>query len=398
MLGTGMLQEAARLALDGEIGNSDAIRLLQIPHSSIEVQEVLRQYGAIMTPSARSKLTVEMHAPLPHGVDNQRYEPLFDRHLISGRTHTTANGAVVVTEVQYYNGRMMQLYGEGTQVAEINAVLAGTGHRAVTLRHGDGREVATLQVWAQHLFDTSIKPYDSMFLVIPAVPETTPAADATFIAHANGFTSALTMLRGRYDAVQGCRHNLARLYFVRLYDSTQVAIDVGRERMGTDKRPGSIEVRREGAGLGLTLRDGQQRLMASGQLPFCVDQESVAARLAEAGATAGVDTRRLPTGTEHVFQALARIGSGPLSQWEWRTDVVPTFHPVPDGAVHLDGSSEEGDMLLRWGFTPKVMGYIPNVRGVITGLPEVDAPARHPTPSAGDPTRAGPHCYSRRAT
>ena len=25
-------------------------------------------------------------------------------------------------------------------------------------------------------------------------------------------------------------------------------------------------------------------------------------------------------------------------------------------------------MLLTWGFTPKVLGYVPNVRGVITGL------------------------------
>ena len=30
-------------------------------------------------------------------------------------------------------------------------------------------------------------------------------------------------------------------------------------------------------------------------------------------------------------------------------------------------------MLLTWGFTPKVLGYIPNVRGVITGLAESDA-------------------------
>ena len=27
-------------------------------------------------------------------------------------------------------------------------------------------------------------------------------------------------------------------------------------------------------------------------------------------------------------------------------------------------------MLNKWGYSPKVLGYIPNVRGVITGLPE----------------------------
>ena len=30
-------------------------------------------------------------------------------------------------------------------------------------------------------------------------------------------------------------------------------------------------------------------------------------------------------------------------------------------------------MLNRWGFQPKVLGYIPNVRGAITGLPEHSA-------------------------
>jgi hypothetical protein len=31
--------------------------------------------------------------------------------------------------------------------------------------------------------------------------------------------------------------------------------------------------------------------------------------------------------------------------------------------------SEEGEILIRWGFKPKVLGYIPNVRGAVTGVP-----------------------------
>lgn len=29
----------------------------------------------------------------------------------------------------------------------------------------------------------------------------------------------------------------------------------------------------------------------------------------------------------------------------------------------------EGEILIRWGFKPKVLGYIPNVRGAVTGVP-----------------------------
>jgi hypothetical protein len=38
--------------------------------------------------------------------------------------------------------------------------------------------------------------------------------------------------------------------------------------------------------------------------------------------------------------------------------------------VVFDPSSEEGGTLIKWGFEPKVLGYIPNVRGVVTGIPE----------------------------
>ena len=54
--------------------------------------------------------------------------------------------------------------------------------------------------------------------------------------------------------------------------------------------------------------------------------------------------------------------------WQWRSDVAPLVQPVMPGTVAFDPRSEEGRMLLAWGFTPKVLGYFPNVRGVITGL------------------------------
>src|SRR5262245_15364209 len=123
------LQEAARLARNGELGNSSAIRLLQMPHCKEDVEAVLRSFGSVLTREAKSKLTLDAFAPLPAGVDNQRWEPIFDRHPISGKTYTTANGAVVLNEIQYYNGHMVQFHGDCTNVAGVNAALAGTGHR-----------------------------------------------------------------------------------------------------------------------------------------------------------------------------------------------------------------------------------------------------------------------------
>ena len=89
--------------------------------------------------------------------------------------------------------------------------------------------------------------------------------------------------------------------------------------------------------------------------------------VAKAAATGGIQLRALPRGTEYVYPAVARIGRAPVVSWQWRSDVIPQLQPV-SGTVVFDASSEEGRMLLTWGFTPKVLGYIPNVRGVITGL------------------------------
>jgi hypothetical protein len=64
-----MMQEAIKLAKDGELGNSDAIRLLQIPHHAEDVKDVL----AIQATDRRAKSAdVGSFVPLPGNVDNQR--------------------------------------------------------------------------------------------------------------------------------------------------------------------------------------------------------------------------------------------------------------------------------------------------------------------------------------
>ena len=77
----------------------------------------------------------------------------------------------------------------------------------------------------------------------------------------------------------------------------------------------------------------------------------------------------LPAGTEYVYPGVARIGAGPVMNWQWRTDLCPRLQRVAPNTMTFDSRSEEGDMLIRWGFKPRLLGYIPNVRGVVTGVP-----------------------------
>ena len=70
-----------------------------------------------LTREAKSKLTLAAFVPRPEHVDNQRYEPIFDRYPITGKTYTTASGTVVLNEVQYYNGEMVQFFGDCSNVA-----------------------------------------------------------------------------------------------------------------------------------------------------------------------------------------------------------------------------------------------------------------------------------------
>jgi hypothetical protein len=371
-----IMQEAIRLAADGELGNSDAIALLQIPHAPEELQAVLSRFARQLTREARSKLTLAAFAPLPDNVVNQRYEPIFDRYPITGKTYTTAAGTVVLNEVQYYNGQMVQLYGGCTNVEAVARELADSGYKPLTMRQPDGRETAIVQFWTHQLTDTSLKPYNAMFIIVAAVPDDAPACEASFKADANGVSSVLSMFDGRVDPTTGVYENRARLWYVRLLDSTQVAIDVGRERMGTDKRPGTVDLCRTGEQLRFSIANGDRRSVATIKVVPTHDPVALLRELSQAASTAGIAFDPLPPGTEYVYPGAARIGMGPVVSWQWRTDVVPRFQPVTSDTIVFDPGSEEGRMLLDWGFRPMVLGYIPNVRGVVTGIPENGLPRR----------------------
>jgi hypothetical protein len=372
-----MMQEAIRLAEDGELGNSDAIRLLQIPHSPDDVRQVLARFEKQLTPEARSKLTLEVYAPLPAGVDNQRYEPIFDRYPITGKTYTTATGTVVPNEIQYYNGHMVQLYGECANVAQVREELAGSGYQPMILRKASGGETAIVQFWAHQLTDTSLRPYNAMFIIVAAVAEGTASGDAFIVDDESGVSAVLSMLDGRFDPARRIYENKARLYFARLLDSTRIAIDVGRERMGTDKRPGTIDLTSTGKRLTFSVKNGARH--AVGRVHFTPTEDPMALRVdvAKAGAIAGIPIAALPSGTEYVYPGVARIGKDPVVNWEWRTDLVPRFQRVTADTALFDASSEEGAMLIEWGFKPKVLGYLSHVRGVVTGVPEKSS-SHHP--------------------
>ena len=393
------LQEASRLASDGELSNSDAIRLLQMPHSEFEIKEVLRRFANQLSREAKAKLIREVFAPLPEGVDNQRFEPLFEKYHISGKTYTTQDGTVVLNEIHYYNGEMLHFHGECANVEQVCAELAGSGYKPVILNYANGRRTAIAQVWANNLTDTSLRPYTSMFLVIPVAPEDTPTNLAEMPADDNGFSSVLSMLRGSYDASKGIYVNTARLYLARLYDSTKIAIDVGRERMGTDKRPGKTDLKRIGNALDLSITDGFGRVLTQGRLIPTENPQAYLPAIMKAAATAGIVLNPMPPRTEHVFPAVARIGRGPCMSWEWRTDSILKFQPLMGDEVFFGTSAEEGVMLSRWEFVPKVLGHVPNVRGVITGLPEsptIDLSAKQSTNDLSDTSIAtAEQCVSR---
>jgi hypothetical protein len=364
-----MMQEAIRLSEDGELGNSDVIRLLQISHRPEDVKEVLARFEKQLTREAKSKLTLEAFAPLPDGVNNQRYEPIFDKYLITGKTYVTATGAVVLNEVQYYNGEMVQLYGECSNVAQVCEALAGSGYKPLMMWHADGRESAIAQFWSHRLTDTSLQPYNAAFIIVAAVLANTPANQACIAADDNGASSVLAMFDGEFDSADAVYENRVRLFYIRLIDSTQIAIDVGRERMGTDKRPGTIQVTREGKQRSFSVKDRAGNPVAKIDFVIADDPKSFLPEVARAAATAGMHFQALPPGAEYVYPGVARIDTGPVVNWQWRTDLLPRLQRVEPNTVVFDSRSEEGDILIRWGFKPKVLGYIPNVRGAITGVP-----------------------------
>lgn len=373
-----MMQEATRLAgTHGELGNTAAIRLLQIPHDKEDVQGVLRAFEHQLTREAKSKLTLDALVPPPPDVDHQRYEPLFDRYVITGKTYTTASGVVIPDQLHYFAGHMVHLYGECTNVSLVNSALAGSGYQAVTLTYADGRRTAVAQLWASKFTDTSIGAYSAMFIVVIAVRGDAPASQTSIKGDANGASSVLAMLDGAFDAEAAVYENRARLFLVRLLDTTQVAIDVGRERMGTDKRPGSIELARQGRWLRVSISDRDGRGVVGANLELADDPARYVTEVAQAAVTAGTVLRAFPRGTEYRYPAVARIGQGPVVSWQWRSDLSPVMQPVMPGTVVFDPSSDEGRTLLAWGFAPRVLGYIPNVRGVITGLTDSRSPAHY---------------------
>jgi cytochrome P450 len=370
-----MMREASRLAAAGELGNSDAIRLLQIPHSREDVKEVLHAFEQQLSREAKSKLTLDAFVPPPPDVDNERYEPLFEKYIITGKTYTTVSGAVVPNELQYYNGQMVHLYGECSNVPLVNAALAGSGFRPITLKYPDGRQTAVAQLWSNKFTDTSIRPYAAMFIVVAAVADNAPESQASLRAASNDASSVLVMLDGSFDPATMVYENTARIYMFRLLDTTKVAIDVGRERMGTDKRPGTIDMTYDGRRVRLSIKDQHRRGVVQGDLELARDLTAYGSAVAQAAETAGITLEVLPRGTECVYPAVARIGQGRVVCWQWRSDVAPRLQRVVPGTVLLDPSSEEGHILLAWGFTPKVLGFVPKVRGVVTGL--VDQAPRH---------------------
>jgi truncated hemoglobin YjbI len=368
-----ILLEATRLAADGELGSSDAITLLQIPHESKEIRAVLQRFAAQLSREAKSKLALEALVPRPASVANQRHEPLFDKYVASGETYTTANGAVVPNELQYYNGEMAHLHGECANIAAVSEAVAGSGYRPVIARYQDGRDTAVAQLWSSRFTDSTLGPYAAMFIVIPVVPMETPAGYESITADLSGVSSVVAMLNGTFDATTNVYTNKARLFMYRLVDTTQVAIDFGRERMGTDKRPGTLEMTSDGRNLRLLIKDGEGHGVVKAELELLQDPASYLPVVANAVTKAGVSFRTLPRGIEFCYDAVARIGRGPIVKWQWHSDLAPRLQPIKANSVRFDSSSEEGRILNAWGFTPRVLGYIPNVRGVITGLAPIAA-------------------------
>ena len=231
---------------------------------------------------------------------------------------------MVPNELQDDDGEMVHLHGECANIAAVSDAIAGSGYRPVLLAYPDGRQAAVVQVWASRFTDTTIGPYSAMFLVVVVVPMGSPVHVGTLIAaNPNGLASILTMVNGTFDADANRYENTARLFMVRLVDTTQLAIDFGRERMGTDKRPGTVDVTREGRRVRIAVADSQHRAIVRADFELAPDPAAFEQQLAAAAGTAGIACPALPSGTEYVYPVVARIGHGPVVSWQWR---APTCH------------------------------------------------------------------------
>ena len=142
-----------------------------------------------------------------------------------------------------------------------------------------------------------------MFIVVVVVRDDALPAQASIAADANGASSALVMLDGSFDPAALVYENRARLFLVRLLDTTQVAIDVGRERMGTDKRPGTIQMARSGRRLRVSIKDCYERGVLTGDVLLADDPAAYLPQIGRAAATAGIPLRAFPRGTEYAYPA-----------------------------------------------------------------------------------------------
>jgi truncated hemoglobin YjbI len=137
--------------------------------------------------------------------------------------------------------------------------------------------------------------------------------------------------------------------------------------------------------------------MVRANLELANDASAYLPVVARAAATAGLSLPILPANTEYSYPAVARIGRGPIVSWQWRSDRALRLQGVSPGAVVLDSSSEEGRILATWNFKPTVLGYIPNLRGVVTGLS--DTPGYSVSePSTPRPISRGPAIVETAAT
>ena len=228
------------------------------------------------------------------------------------------------------------------QVAGVNQALAGSGYRSVTIQYPtvDERPLPSSGSAVHRLLDST---YSAMFVVVVVMPEDAAADAACIKADPNGASSALVMVDGSFDPATGVYENKARLFLLRLLDTTQVAIDVGRERMGTDKRPGTIEMSRVGRRLRVSVADQGQRGVVKGDVELGGEAAAYMAHLAQAAATAGIPFRSLPPGTEYAYPVVARLGRARSCERCGEAIAFLDCSPCA-GNGGLDPASEEGRM------------------------------------------------------
>ena len=184
--------------------------------------------------------------------------------------------------------------------------------------------------------------------------------------------------------------NKARLYFVRLLDSSRVAIEVGRERMGTDKRPGTIDLTRNRK----TTRvfDQRRRRTRRSQNQLCnppMIAQRTYPRLRRPRRPRGSRFASVRAGTEYVYhgeRAYRRRPDGQLAVANRRRSSISTCefcffipallhqHPALSGAAPRPGASAPASPGVR-----SAPGTRRSSRGPRPESPAAPRPPREPT-------------------